>query len=516
MKGLFKLRKKQEKVDAKVADLNQPLTEHVLTASLTENIAIIDELFADVDIMRKKYIDNMHDKKIKYCIVYTDGVVNNAIIDENLIKPLLLSTVSLKGTDPIETVMTEILQINEMEETESFREIVEAVTYGDTVLFVEGAAKAVILNTKCFDVRAISEPESEKNLSGPREGFTEALLMNLSLVRRKVRTADLKVKCLTLGRRTKTKVAVCYMDGIVNQDILAEVYRRLAKVDIDAILDTNYITELVRDNRWSPFRTSGYTERPDVVVGKIMEGRVAIFVDGTPTVMTVPYLFIENFQSSEDYYLSFYYTSFSRMIRILGFFLTISVPGFYIAIVAFHHEMMPLQLFISITAERQSVPLPAALEAVVMLLVFDIIRETGVRMPSNIGQAFSIVGALVIGQAGVEAKLVAAPMIIIIGLTGITSLLVPKMNASVIYIRVFLLILASTFGLFGLILGLSCVFIHMLNLRSFGIPQLSLVGKLRYQDVKDTYGRAPWWQMIQRPLFAANKVRGNYGGDHHD
>lgn len=516
MTGLFKRRKKQEKIDAKVADLNQPLTKNVLTASLAENIAIIDELFADVDIMRKKYIDNIHDKKIKYCIVYTDGVVNNAIIDENLIKPLLLSTVSWKGADPVETVMTEILQINEMAATESFREIVEAVTYGDTILFVDGAAKAVILNTKCFNVRAISEPENERNLSGPREGFTEALLMNLSLVRRKVRTADLKVKCLTLGRRTKTKVAVCYIDGIVNQDILAEVYRRLAKIDIDAVLDTNYITELVRDNRWSPFRANGYTERPDVVVGKIMEGRVAVFVDGTPTVMTVPYLFIENFQSSEDYYLNFYYMSYSRMIRILGYFLTISVPGFYIAIVAFHHEMMPLQLFISITAERQSVPLPAALEAVVMLLVFDIIRETGVRMPSNIGQAFSIVGALVIGQAGVEAKLVAAPMIIIIGLTGITSLLVPKMNASVIYVRLFLLVLSSTFGLYGMVLGLSCILIHMLNLRSFGVSQLSLTGKLSYQAVKDTYARAPWWLMIRRPLFAENKVRGNYGGDHHD
>lgn len=514
--GYFKNKRKQEKIDAKIAELNQPLAEKTLSSSLAENIAVIDEIFADVDITRKKYIDNTRDKHVKYCIVYTDGVVDNAIIDENVIKPLMLSTVAFKDKDPVETVIYEILQINETVETERFQEIIESVTYGDTALFVEGAAKAVLLNTKGFVTRPVEEPDNERNLSGPREGFTESLLKNLSFVRRKVRTADLKIKCVSLGRRTKTKTAVCYIEGIVNKDILAEVYRRLAKIDIDAVLDTNYITELVRDSRWSPFRATGYTERPDVVVGKMMEGRVAIFVDGTPTVLTVPYLFVENFQSSEDYYLSFFYTSFSRMIRILGFFLTITVPGFYIAIVAFHHEMMPLQLFISITAERQSVPLPAAVEALVMLFVFDIIRETGVRMPSNIGQAFSIVGALVIGQAGVEAQLVAAPMIIIIGLTGITSLLVPKMNASVIYIRILLLIFSSAFGFYGLMLGISAVLIHILNLRSFGVPQVSLAGEFRYQSMKDTLPRSPWWEMIRRPSFAEDKVRGNYGRIRHD
>jgi spore germination protein KA len=244
-----------------------------------------------------------------------------------------------------------------------------------------------------------------------------------------------------------------------------------------------------------------------------MEGRVAIILDGTPAVLTVPYLFIENFQSSEDYYMNFYYTSFSRMLRILGFLLAVAVPGFYIAIGTFHQEMYPLQLFINISTERQSVPLPAIVEAIVMLLVFDIIRETGVRMPSNIGQAFSIVGALVIGQAGVEAKLVAAPMIIVVGLTGITSLLVPKMNAPVIYIRLMLLFLSATFGLIGLVLGLSCVLIHMFNLRSFGVPQMTAVGKLCKQNMKDDLIRAPWWRMILRPVFSVNRVRRNDVGE---
>lgn len=508
---LFK--KKQQKINQIVEDINHPLEERTLTFSLKENVAVLREVFADVDILRVRYIDNPHDKNIRYAIIYCDGMIDTNRISENLIKPLMLFDLPPKGKDALDTVMKDILQIAEMEKTQKVREIVEAITYGDTVLFMDGVEEAVLLNTKGFETRKVTEPENEKNLSGPREGFTECMLMNLSMIRRKVRTADLKIKCLTLGQRTKTKVSICYMDSIVNKQVLAEVYRRLAKIDIDAMLDTNYITELVRDCRWSPFRTVGYTERPDVVVGKIMEGRVAILLDGTPSVLTVPYLFIENFQSSEDYYLSFYYTSFSRMIRIFGFFLTVTVPGFYIAIGSFHQEMYPLQLFINFTTERQSVPLPAIVEAFVMLLVFDIIRETGVRMPSNIGQAFSIVGALVIGQAGVEAKLVAAPMIIVVGLTGITSLLVPKMNAPVIYIRVIFLLLASTFGLIGLVMGVSCVFIHMLNLRSFGVPQLTIVGKLRGQEVKDEFARAPWWRMISRPGFAMDRVRQNEGGD---
>jgi spore germination protein KA len=222
----------------------------------------------------------------------------------------------------------------------------------------------------------------------------------------------------------------------------------------------------------------------------------------------VPYIFIENFQANEDYYLSFYYTTFSRMLRMLGFFMTISVPGLYIAIVAFQKEMMPSPLLISITAARSSVPLPAAVEAFVMLITFDILRETGVRMPSNIGQALSIVGALVIGQSAVEAKLVAAPMIIVIAITGITNLLVPKLNAPVIYIRLFILLLSSMFGFFGFTMALSLILIHLISLTSFGVPSLTLDGDLRMNRVKDIAVRAPWWNMITRPvLLTRNRTR---------
>lgn len=514
MFGLFKKKKNKSENAGKGA--GQETKDFVLTSSLDRNVKTIKTLFEDVDILRVRFIENNFDRTLRCCIIYCDGLVNSDIISKNLVKPLMLSRVSPSGSDFLDTVINRIVQVCEAKKISSIPDIVEAVSYGNTILFIEGQDQAVLLDTKSFLTRSVIEPDNEKTLLGPRDGFTESLMGNLSLIRRRMLTADLKMKSMVLGTRTRTKVYVCYMDSLVNKQILAQLYSRLNAIDIDGILDVNYITEQIMDAPWSPFRTVGYTERPDVVSGKLLEGRIAIFVDGTPVVLTVPYLFIENFQSCEDYYMNFFYTSFSRMLRIVGFLLTITVPGLYISIGAFHHEMFPLQLFISIAADRKGVPLPAALEAFVMLILFDILKETGARMPSTIGQALSIVGALVIGQAAVAAKLVAAPMVIIVALTGITGLLVPKLNAPTIYLRLLLLFLSSMFGFFGLMLGMTCVIIHILNLYSFGVPQVMLNRNLQYQNIKDTIIRAPWWQMIRRPRFAANKIRQNTKGAHRD
>ena len=510
--------KKEQAVGKKVEELNREVRDEAVDTSLQKNVETLKKIFADVDVLVVRFFGNSNNEELKFCIAYCDGVVNSALLNDNILRPLMLSSPCGPGPELMDCLIRDVLQVGEAQKADRFKKIVESITYGDTVLFAEGAKEAALLNTKGFQTRAPQEPDSEKILSGPREGFNESLVQNLALIRRKVRTSELKMKYVTLGRVTKTQACVCYIGRLVNRKILDELNRRLQQIDIDGVLDTNYITELIKDSSYSPFRTTGYTERPDVVVGKLLEGRIAVFLDGTPAVLTVPYLFIENFQSSEDYYLSFFYTSVSRILRIVGFLLTITVPAFYIAIVAFHHEMLPTTLLVNIASERRDVPLPAAVEAYLMLIVFDILRETGVRMPSNIGQALSIVGALVIGQAAVDAKLVAAPMIIVVGLTGITNLLVPKMNAPVIYIRFFLLTLATTFGLFGFVLGVSAVLIHILDLSSFGVPQVMLSAKLRYQDVKDTWFRGPWWSMRTRSTgITEDQVRmGGDSGGHHE
>lgn len=505
---LKKMRDRKEQiVEDRVAEWNVPLEERKIQPSLMENIAVTKQLFADMDIIRYRTITQNKGENLRYFLIFCDGLVNPDIINNNIVRPLITHESDEEGP-PGNILMAEVIQVGEIKTIDSFRCVVESVTSGDTVVFAEGSKEAVILDTKQWALRSIEEPDSEKSLIGPREGFTESLMQNLTQVVRRIRSNELKTTTLKLGRRTKTSVCVCYIDGLVDKAILQELMDRLSGIDIDGILDSNYITELIRDRRFSPFRTTGYTERPDSVVGKLLEGRIAIFVDGSPMVLTVPYLFVENFQSSEDYYLSFYYTSFSRFLRIAAFLLSISIPGLYISVVAFHQEMLPLQFLIQIALERQSVPLPASAEAVVMLLVFDVLRETGIRMPSNIGQALSIVGALVIGQAAVEASLVAAPMIIVVASTGITSLLVPRLNAPVVLWRFVLLFFSTSFGFFGFTIGLSIMVIHIYNLTSLGVEQVTLKGSFRFQQNKDIAFRAPWPLMKKRPnTLTSNSTR---------
>lgn len=499
---------KGEQPTKKEEESSDPNSPKVFS-SIDENIAYFKELFLDNETILYRELRNKHNPSAHCVMFYSDGMTDMAELNENVISPFVNFQEKL-GPDPIHTLIEKILSVGSLQESQNWDEIIKSVTYGDAILFFPHCDSAIIIEAKCFHLRAVQEPDSEKTLTGPREGFNEDLNTNLTMLRRKLRTNDLKIKYRTFGRHTQTRACICYMDSIVNKDVLKQLHERLDKIDIDGVLDTNYLTELIRDSSVSPYRTTGYTERPDVVAAKLLEGRIAVILDGTPVVMTVPYLFIENFQSNEDYYLSFFYTSFSRLLRILSFVLTITIPGFYIAIVAFHHEMLPTPLLLYIASERQGVPLPAAAEAFIMLLVFDILRETGIRMPSNIGQALSIVGALVIGQAAVEAKLVAAPMIIIVGMTGITGLLVPKMNAPIIYTRVFILSAATIMGLFGMALAFCALTIHLLNLDSFGISQMTPSGNLQFQALKDKPIRAPMWTMITRPKsLTRNTMRMN-------
>lgn len=516
MKQFWKKKRdpKIQNLDQSVEQLNGSLEEEKVKPSLDENMAMVKKLFADMDMIRYKVIETEGKHPARYGIVFCDGMVSSEIINTNIVKPLMLLTPAGKGS-LVDCLLTSVVQVGESQVTDQFKSIVENVTYGDTILFADGCPQAAILNTKNFALRSITEPENEKVLGGPREGFTESLTQNISQIMRRLRTHELKIKKLTLGRITQTSVCICYIESVVNKEVLNELYRRINKIDIDGVLEENYIAENIRDHPFSTFRTTGYTERPDVVAAKLLEGRIAMVVDGSPMATTIPYLFIENFQSNEDYYYNFYYASFSRMLRISAFLLTVAVPGFFIAVVAFHQEMLPLQLLMKIALERQSVPLPAALEAVVMLLVFDLLRETGVRMPSNIGQALSIVGALVIGQAAVEANLVAAPMIIMVAATGITGLLVPKLNAPIAAWRIIVLAFASAFGSFGLSIGLGLMLVHICSLTSFGVEQVSLKGSLKFQANKDIFFRAPWPKMIERPdRLSRNKVRQTEGNNH--
>jgi len=325
------------------------------------------------------------------------------------------------------------------------------------------------------------------------------LVFNMGLLRRKVKNPKLKFKTLQVGKITKTRICLSYIDGLCEASLIKKIEKRLKNYEIDAALDSNYLAELCSDNRLSPFKTVGTTERPDVVVGKILEGRVAILCDGCPFALTVPFLFLENFQANEDYYSNFYFASFTRALRYLSFFLSVSLPGLYVALISFHKEMIPLNLLLSIVNSRDAVPFPAALEMVILLILFDLLREAGLRLPKPIGGTIGTVGGIVLGQSIVTAQIVSAEMIIIVAVCAITSFLTPKLDIEIIISRFVILILCATLGIFGYSVGLIALLVHLSSLNSFDVPYLSYQSAIKAQEVKDIYIRAPWWVMKRRP-----------------
>ncbi len=482
-----------------------------LAISLDENIQLFKKLFSNDQTLMYRTFQNKQLAAAKCCILYFDGMVNTEIINENIIQSILNAdlTKDISDLNLLEELRYKVIVANNVELSDDLDQIAVSMFSGDTVLVVDKYDKAIIINTKGWQTRSVSEPESAKVVRGPREGFTESIMINISLVRRRVKSRELKFKFREIGERTRTKTCICYIDDIVSKDILKELEGRLDEINIDGILDSGYIQELIRDAPFSPFETVGYTERPDVVAGKILEGRIAIFVDNSPIVLTVPFVLAESIQSNEDYYNNYIFSSINRMFRAMSLIMAVSVPAVFTAIVTFHQEMLPTPLLLSISASRQGVPIPTIVSIFIMLIIFDILREVGTRMPVPIGQAVNIVGTLVLGQAAVEAKLVSAPIVIITALTGIVTLMNVNLIGSTIVVRFSLLFAVFFLGIYGFIFGFIAYTLHLMSLRSFGVPYCLNIASVKNHNGQDIFVRAPWWTMTLRPkiIAARNLVR---------
>lgn len=488
------------------------LKEYSLTKSLDKNIKIMQEIFYENECINMRKFQNQYNE-IKGCIFFIDDMTDSTIIDEYIIKPILENKATPNIKDHITYLSEQVIVSNSQGISSSIEHIVHAVVYGDTILMIEGYSEVIIISSKGWDTRSIMEPDSEKVLRGPREGFIESLAINTTMIRRKMRSKDLKFHHLTVGERTKTEVCICYIDGLVHEETLNYIINKIENIYIDSILDVKYIGEFIDDNPFSLFETNNFTERPDVVLGRILEGRVAILVDGSPSVMTTPSLFAEIFMSNDDYYLSYYYSSIRRILRLGGFIIAISIPALYLALVTFHQGTLPTNLLVAIYAARTGVPFPSILELIVLIAIFEVLREAGTRAPGSISQSLSIVGALVLGTAAVDARLVSAPMIIIVGITAITGLMLPNIAGILTVLRIFLLLLSSFLGLYGYMFGMLAIIIHLFTLRSCGIPFMGGLDTFHMQYIKDTIIRAPSWYMRLRPKFMSKDFkRGSIGG----
>ncbi len=488
------------------------LEDYSLTINLDDNINVIKEIFTNDDTLQKRIFENQYNG-LKGCLFFIADMVNTSVTNEHILKPILESKVLLDDIDYIEYLSTKVIISGTLKVSTLIYDLVDAIVSGETILLLEGYSQFIIIYSSAWKARAVEEPNSEKVLRGPKEGFTESLTTNQTLIRRKIRTKDLKFHYMLVGERTRTKVCICYIDGLVQDHILNNIIEKIGKINIDGIMDVKYISSFIDDNPFSFFETNNTSEKPDVISGKILEGRVAVLVDGSPSVMTAPTLFIESFMAGDDYYVNYYYASLGRILRILGFTASVSIPALYLSLVAFHQGTLPTPLLITVYTARIGVPFPSFVELIILLGVFEVLREAGTRAPGSVGQAISIVGVLVLGTAAVDARLVSAPMIIIVGVSSITGLMLPNMTAALTFLRLGLLLLASILGIYGYIFGMLAMIIHLFSLRSFGVPFMGNLTSLRMQSLKDTVIRAPSWYMRYRPKFMSkDSKRQSIGG----
>lgn len=482
-----------------------------LSKSLEENLNVFREAFNDDDGLIIRFFTNQEQDKVKFCILYIDGMVDVEKANRNIIQPVIQSTLPKNFEGNMDMILEQVVLSNHVEKLCDFDELTSKILRGESILLMDRCDEALTIYTEGWKSREITEPENEKVQRGPREGFVEPISINLTMIRRKLPTPNLKVKNMVIGIQTKTKISICYLDDIVNKQILNELLNRLNKIDFDSILESGYILEFIEDSPNSPFDTIGSTERPDTAASLMLEGHIIIVIDGTPTVLSVPFLFEEYFKTNEDYYINFYFSSISRMLRVLSFFITILLPAFYVAILTFHQEMIPSPLLFSLSAAREGIPFPTVIETLGLLVVFEILREVGMRVPMQIGQSLSILGALVLGTAAVEARIVSSSVIIVIALTGLSGIMSIRIKGPAIVIRFILVFLAGFLGLYGMLWGVMALTLHLCSLRSFGVPFLMSFTSLQPRDIRDTVIRAPLRFLKRRPAFISGKNKMKMG-----
>lgn len=494
-----------------------------LGQKLKENLKLIEDIigFSDDVVVREFQLGGK--TGIEAAIIFVDGLTDKQVINENILKPLLIEKFpgdELKDparSDIIKFIKDKTITINELKVVDQLEKVIDGVLDGDTALLVDGYIDTFLLNTRGWDKRSISEPQSETVVRGPRDSFTENFRTNTALIRRRIKHPALRIKGISIGKYSRTNIAICYIEGLTNKYIVEEIKERISNIDIDNIQSSGTIEQLIEDNHFTPFPQLLSTERPDRVAANLLEGRVAIIVDGTPFALIAPITISIFLQSAEDYYDRFIIGSFLRVIRLLAIIIAMTLPALYISVISFHPEMVPTQLALAFAGGRAVVPFPAYIEAFIMTILMELLREASIRLPDPVGSTIGIVGALIVGEAAVSASIVSPFMVIIVATDTIASFAIPNYSTAIAFrlVKYPLMILATIFGLYGLVLGLIILSIHLAGLKSFGIPYLTPMAPSRLGDLQDTVLRPPIWSLRKRPehLRTKNEKRFSSTGD---
>lgn len=484
--------------------------ENRLSSDLEQSIAWVEQYFSrcsDLIVRRFRIGEAVPCDAV---LLYLDGMTDSAVVHDNILVPLMHpvlidAAMSYKvSSDFFAFVHTQLLPSGETTIVHTMDETVQAMMNGDVVLLLDQSIQGLVIDAKGFPHRDLGEPRNEKTLRGPQEAFVEAMRVNTAMLRRRLHTGALKLEQMTIGTYTQTAVTIAYLEHIANDNIIDEVRRRLNNIKkVDSILNASCIEQYIEDRPFSIFPQVQYTERPDKTAAALLEGRVALIIDGSPDVILLPVLFTQLLQSSEDYYNRIVAGTFVRWVRYMGLFIATTLPSLYVAVISFHAELIPFNLLLSIATAREGVPFPAFVEAIMMEIAFELLREASIRMPGVIGNTIGIVGALVIGDAAVSARLVAPQMVIVVAITAIGSFAIPSVEASypIRLIRFPLMILAATLGLYGVMLGWLVIIMYLIRLRTFGFPYLAPLAPLKNGELLALAVRMPRWCMMGMPLF---------------
>ena len=470
--------------------------------SLKENINLLKKDFANSADFTVRNMKLVSQNSVKAALITIEGMCNKETISLSIINPLLIyDFVDMSPDEIVDEIKTSVLSASEVVEFTSKKEAIMFSTSGFALLAVDGTDRMLAIGVQGFSFRSVSEPESEVVQRGSREGFTEPLRINMTLIRRRMKSPDLVFETFTVGKNSQTQLMICYLQKAVSSKILNEVRQRLSNCDLETVFASGYLTEYLDDkNTKSLFSGIGISERPDTVCGKITEGRIAILIDGTPAVIIVPHLFVEEFQSVDDYSNRPYYASFIRILKYLAFLVAVFLPGIYTAFAQFHPDYFPTGLLIKTSESLAQTPLSVTLEVVLITFVYEVMREAGLRIPRPLGHAVSIVGALVIGESAVSAGIISSSTLMVVATAAICSYVTSPLYPPITVLRFAYVILGGIFGLWGIVLFACLILVNMCSKTSFGVPYMSSIAPFSFRRMRDVFVRADWKRLSKHTI----------------
>jgi len=444
------------------------------------------------------------------CVVYIDGMADKNTINNFILRQLMLRPLPEQAGEvcSLDYIAENLLAANEIQRVRDIDAAIREVLNGLTALFVDGAPECILVETRGYESRSITEPLNEQVVYGPQEAFVEQLRTNITLIRKIIRSKDLITEIRPIGKGGQISCAMLYVDGIVNPRVVREMKRRLDNINVNITFGTGIVNQLIEERPFSLFPQSLSTERPDRTAAFLMDGQIALILEGSPQAIIVPITFFHLFHTSDDSTLRWQYGNFQRYVRLIACFFAIFLPGLYLALTLYHSEMIPAELMSSLHQARENVPFPAVIEVLLMELSFEIIREAGVRVPGLVGQTLGIIGAIVLGQAAVEAGLVSPVLIIIVAITGLGNFAIPdyRLSYAIRISRFIFIVLGTIAGFYGISAGMYVMFGFACSLKSFGVPYFSPVAP-KTESNPDIVTRGPVWTQIQRPDFLNTRNR---------